>query len=170
MVRAALSAVAERLSNMAKYDKFGIGKDGKVDPLRRMIHGIVGMGGSGASAKPVADELYSWIKGAGKGGGKKEEDDDKDNGKGNGKGNGNNSGNGGGIGDVDFNMKGEMRPPPPTKGENVSELIGDTRDPNKFKMGRNVIPNLSTGKTMKQGGLVRGAGCAQRGRGKGKMV
>ena len=143
---------------MAKYDKFGIGKGGEVDPLRRMVQSISG-------GREAADALYSFIKGSGKGGGKKEEEDDKDNGKNNGKKTE--------VYDVDFSMKGEMRPPPakpPTKGERVEDLIGDTRDPSRFKMGRNVIPKLSTGKTMKQGGLVRGAGCAQRGRGKGKMV
>ena len=96
----------------------------------------------------------------------KDKDEDKNNGKGNGK------GNNGGITDVDFNMQGELRKPktPTTKGEKIENLIGDTRDPNRFKMGRGIIPKLPTGKTMKQGGLVRGGGCAQRGRGKGKMV
>jgi hypothetical protein len=162
---------------MAKYDKFGVGKDGSVNKLRKRVSGIMhifSLLGPGAVNREMADDLYRTMKtgksygmwtstGGGKGGNK--EEDDKDNGKGNGK--------GGGIGDVDFNMKGEMRPPPakpPTKGERVEDLIGDTRDPSRFKMGRNVIPDLPTGKTMKQGGLVRGAGCAQRGRGKGKMV
>lgn len=161
---------------MAKYDKFGVAKDGSVNPLRKKVSGIMHMLAMGAPPGAVtrekADDLYramktgesygGWKVTGGKGGGNK---DDKDDGKDNGKKTE--------VYDVDFNMKGEMRPPPskpPTKGDLVKDVIGDTRDPNKFKMGRNVIPNLSTGKTMKQGGLVRGAGCAQRGRGKGKMV
>ena len=185
MVRVALSAVAERLSNMAKYNKFGVAKDGSVNPLRKRVSTIMHMFAIGAPPGSItrekADELYRAMKtgksyggwtvtggGGGKsdGNGKDDEDDDKEDGKGNGK------GNNGGITDVDFNMQGELRKPktPTTKGEKIENLIGDTRNPNRFKMGRDVIPKLNVKKTMKQGGLVRGAGCAQRGRGKGKMV
>lgn len=142
-----------------KYDKFGIGPHGQVDPKRRLVSSIIGMAGGNRKS---ADWLYTALKGGLSGGGNKE---DKDDGKDKGKKTE--------VYDVDFSMKGEMRPPPakpPTKGERVEDLIGDTRDPSRFKMGRDVIPKLSTGKTMKQGGLVRGTGCAQRGRGKGKMV
>lgn len=164
---------------MAKYDKFGIAKDGSVNDLRDQVSGIMRILGLGAPPGSVtrekADELYramktgksygGWTVTGGKGGGNKGDKDGKDNGKNNGKKTE--------VYDVDFNMKGKMRPPPPkppTKGDLVKDVIGDTRNPNRFKMGRDVIPKLNVKKTMKQGGLVRGAGCAQRGRGKGKMV
>ena len=174
---------------MAKYNKCGVAKDGSANDLREQVSGIMHMFAIGAPPGSItrekADELYRAMKtgksyggwtvtggGGGKsdGNGKDDEDDDKEDGKGNGK------GNNGGITDVDFNMQGELRKPktPTTKGEKIENLIGDSRDPNRFKMGKGIIPKnplkVSGATTMKRGGLVRGAGCAQRGRGKGKMV
>lgn len=155
MVRVALSAVAERLSNMTKYDKFGVAKDGSVNPLREKVSTIMHMlslaSSPGFITREKADDLYRAIKtgkshggwkvtgsmagfgGKGDGNGKDEEDEDNDKKR-----------RAPGIRDIDFSMEGKM------------SRINPLRKPEE--------------KTMKSGGLVRGAGCAQRGRGKGKMV
>lgn len=170
---------------MGKYNEIGVDKKGNVDPLRQLVHDMVGNlnVGGGTGTREMADDLYSWMK-KNKGGG------GKDDGKDDGKGDFGNEGpgtvvHGGGRRnnyDVDFTMKGEMRRPPKwdsgykpgSKGDRIENLIGNTRDPDRFKMGKGIIPKnplkVSGATTMKQGGLVRGAGCAQRGRGKGKMV
>lgn len=152
---------------MGKYNEIGVDKKGNVDPVRKMVHEMVGLlnVGGGTGTRAMADDLYSWMK-KNKGDGK---DDDKK---------GQNSGGRPPIKDVDFGMDGKPTYTNPLKkfdkDEAIKDLIGDPRDPNRFKMGKGIIPKnplkVSGGTTMKQGGLVRGAGCAQRGRGKGKMV
>lgn len=137
---------------MAKYNKFGISKDGSANDLRKQVSGIMHMfaigAPPGAITREKADELYRAMKtgksyggwtvtgfggGKGDGNGKDEEDEDKDKKR-----------RAPGIRDIDFSMEGKM------------SRINPLRKPEE--------------KTMKSGGLVRGAGCAQRGRGKGKMV
>ena len=167
MVLVALSAVAERLSNMAKYDKFGIAKDGSVNPLRKRVSTIMHMFAIGAPpgviTREKADELYRAMKtgksyggwtvtgggggGKGDGNGKDEEDEDKKDKVKN---------RVPGIRDIDFSMEGKI------SRTNPLAPRGDKED----KFSRPIEPI----KKMKSGGLVRGAGCAQRGRGKGKMV
>lgn len=165
MVQVALSAVAERLSNMAKYNKFGISKDGSANDLRKQVSGIMHMFAIGAPPGSItrekADELYRAMKtgksyggwtvtgggggGKGDGNGKDEEDEDKDKKR-----------RAPGIRDVDFSMEGKISRTNPLapRGDKEDEFL-------------HLIEPI---KKMKSGGLVRGAGCAQRGRGKGKMV
>lgn len=156
---------------MGKYNEIGVDKKGNVDPVRKMVHEMVGLMGSpygGSGTREMADDLYSWMK-KNKGGKDDGKDDDKK---------GQNSGGRPPIKDVDFGMDGKPTYTNPLKkfdkDEAIKDLIGDPRDPNRFKMGKGIIPKnplkVSGATTMKQGGLVRGAGCAQRGRGKGKMV
>ena len=165
VVQVALSAVAERLSNMAKYNKFGISKDGSANDLRKQVSGIMHMFAIGAPPGSItrekADELYRAMKtgksyggwtvtgggggGKGDGNGKDEEDEDKDKKR-----------RAPGIRDVDFSMEGKISRTNPLapRGDKEDEFL-------------HLIEPI---KKMKSGGLVRGAGCAQRGRGKGKMV
>ena len=140
---------------MAKYNKFGVAKDGSANDLRKQVSGIMHMFAIGAPPGSItrekADELYRAMKtgksyggwtvtgggggGKGDGNGKDEEDEDKEDKVKN---------RVPGIRDIDFSMEGKM------------SRTNPLRRPGE--------------KTMKSGGLVRGAGCAQRGRGKGKMV
>lgn len=138
---------------MAKDNKFGISKDGSANDLRKQVSGIMHMFAIGAPPGSItrekADELYRAMKTGksyggwtvtGSGGGGK--------GDGNGKDEEDEDKDkkrrAPGIRDIDFSMEGKM------------SRINPLRKPEE--------------KTMKSGGLVRGAGCAQRGRGKGKMV
>lgn len=162
------------MGKYGKYNEFGVSKTGEVDPRRKFVSTFIGLLGGNRKS---ADWLYTTIKGG--------NDDGKGDGKDDGKGNAGAGNTGGGRGynyDVDFTMKGEMRRPPKWdsgykpggKSDRIENLIGNTRDPDRFKMGKGIIPkiptNASENKTMKRGGLVRGAGCAQRGRGKGRVM
>ncbi len=126
------------------YDKSGRSSDGSLDPLRSLVAGImhVGSGGSGgASTRQIADDLYQTMSTGQPHGGWSVK-------TAKGGGDGDNSGNGGkkdDTEDIDFPIKTRSR------------SLTDTYRPK-------VKP------TMNEGGLVRGAGCAQRGRGRGKMV
>lgn len=157
MVQAAHSAVAERLSKMAffsgkkkygKYDKFGVAPSGEVDPTRKLVSTMIGLQGGN---RELADWLYTVMKkdgsgGKGKGNGDGMVRDDKDKDK---------KRQAPGIRDIDFSMKGEMIKTNPLAPRGDKDLGMVRPDPIK---------------KMKSGGLVRGAGCAKRGRGKGKMV
>jgi hypothetical protein len=128
------------------YDKSGRAADGSIDPLRRRIAGwmhLLNMGGGfGSNLRKIGDSLYqTMVTGEPHGGWKIK----------NAKGSG---------GDEDTKVKDGSR----IKDEDVD-----------FGMRRRAAslsdvyrPKVTP--TMKEGGLVRGAGCAQRGRGRGKMV
>lgn len=173
MVLVALSAVAERLSKMAKDDKkdkfkgpgffkdmfSDLGVDTKA-PGTGVGPGFLRFGTSRAGIPgiqfmgkfiPVSD--FKKVGGGGGGGGKgdgngkdEEDEDKKDKVK----------NRVPGIRDVDFSMEGKI------SRTNPLAPRGDKED----NFSRPIEPI----KKMKSGGLVRGAGCAQRGRGKGKMV
>lgn len=139
---------------MAKYDKFGISKEGEPNKLRSIIGGIMHIGSLGGAGdfRQMGDDLYRAMKtgksqggwnvtGGGKGDGKDEGKDDGEN---------------DGVKkvrptftDIDYTMKGAIRKKPIYTGKK---------------------PENEPGHTMKAGGLVRGAGKAERGRGRGKMV
>lgn len=137
---------------MGKYDKSGRADDGSLDPLREdvstIMHFLTINGGGSSNTRQIADDLYRSMKtGKGTGGwevekatGKKDDGED-DGGK----------KDDGGIDDVDYGMDGKLKKTP-LRVKPVSDFL--------FKRE----------KTMKNGGLVRGAGKAQRGRGRGKMV
>lgn len=137
--------VAERWCKMA-YDKSGRAADGSLDPLRKkvatMMHMMTIGGDGGSDTRKIADDLYqTMLTGEPHGGWKIK----------NAKGSG---------GDEDAKVKDGSR----IKDEDVD-----------FGMRRRAAslsdvyrPKVTP--TMKEGGLVRGAGCAQRGRGRGKMV
>lgn len=164
LVVRSVGAVAERSFNMAKYgkyNKYGIDAFGNADPMRVMVHNVVGMMPSSSYSRPMADKLYTLMK--------------KDYGE-NTK-NENVVGKGGGrspIKDVDFGMDGKPEYTKPIKkfdkGKAIKDLIGDPRDPFRAKIGKGEISKVSVVPTMKDGGVVRGAGKALRGRGRGKMV
>lgn len=155
---------------MAKYNEYGVDKFGNVDPTRQMVHDMVGLFPShgGTGTREMADDLYSWMK-KNKGGG--EDDDGKDDGKGDGKG-----GRGGWppIKDINFGMDGKPTYTNPIKKFNkqkaIEDQIGDPRDPERRRIGNSKISRALAAPTMKDGGVVRGAGKALRGRGRGKMV
>lgn len=138
---------------MAKYDKSGRAADGSLDPLREDVETIMHLltigGGGNSKTRQMADDLYRSMKtGKDTGGwkvekaiGKKDDGDKDDGGK----------KDDGGIDDVDYGMDGKLKKTP-LRVKPVSDFL--------FKRE----------KTMKNGGLVRGAGKAQRGRGRGKMV
>lgn len=156
---------------MGKYNKYGVDKFGNVDPTRRMVHDMVGLFPShgGLGTRKMADDLYSWMR--------KNKDGGKDDGNDDGKDDGKNNKNAGGrspIRDVDFSMEGKPTYTRPIKkfdkGKAIEDVIGDPRDPDRFKIGKSAISKAAIAPTMKDGGVVRGAGCAQRGRGRGKIV
>lgn len=138
---------------MGKYDKSGRADDGSLDPLRKdvstIMHFLTIGGGGSSNTRQIADDLYRSMKtGKGTGGwevekatGKKDDGEDDDGGK----------NDKGGIEDVDYGMDGKPKTSM-LRVKPVSDLL--------FKKE----------KTMKNGGLVRGCGVAQRGRGRGKMV
>ena len=100
-------------------------------------------GGGDRNTRKMADDLYQTMKTGEATGGWKIKGA-----KGAGEDSGGGEGGGGGITDVDYSRSGERRDVRPRVGSRLSEET----------------------KNMKEGGLVRGAGCAQRGRGRGKMV
>lgn len=128
------------------YDKSGRAADGSLDPLRKkvatMMHMMTIGGGGGSDTRKIADDLYQTMKTGEATGGWKIK------GSG-GSGDGESSGGGGGrITDVDYSPSGERQDIAPRVRSRLSEEA----------------------KKMNEGGLVRGAGCAQRGHGRGKMV
>lgn len=143
---------------MAKYDKFGVAKDGSVNDLRKTVSNIMhvfGLGApSGTISRETADSLYRTMKEGGsyggwtggKASGGKEDEEGKED---------------GGAGsdkrkdiDIDFNMKGELR---------KAKVPGG---PNRVGSKLSALES----QRMNKGGMVRGCGQAQRGRGRGKMV
>jgi len=129
------------------YDKSGRAADGSLDPKRKLVAGImhamnIGGGGGSLNLRKIGDDLYqTMITGEGKGGWKiKGAKGGSDDDA---------TPTPGGIADVDYSSTGERRSVTPRV---ASRLASEEK------------------KTMKEGGLVRGAGCAQRGRGRGKMV
>ena len=139
---------------MRKYDKSGRASDGSLDPLRgdvsTIMHFLTIGGGGSSKTRQIADDLYQSMKTKeGVGGWQVEKaqnkkDDNEDGGKDDGKKND-------GIVDVDYGMDGKQN------GVNLRVKPVEALQKSKVK-------------TMKNGGLVRGCGVAQRGRGRGKMV
>ena len=96
--------------------------------------------------------------------------------------NNNNDGNGNGKGRDPFKVRDFEFKPRLNQGASWNRTVGAYMYPNDKKdasnrgpirhdgQNRSVIPDTRSGIGMKSGGLVRGAGKAERGRGKGKMV
>jgi hypothetical protein len=130
------------------YDKSGRAPDGSIDPTRRLVAGImhlssIGSGSSGVDWRKKADDLYqTMVTGKSHGDWKfKGSKEKKDDDEG--------APVAGGIKDVDYSGTGERVNKVPRVGSRLA---------------------AKESSNMKEGGLVRGAGCAQRGRGRGKMV
>lgn len=128
------------------YDKSGRAPDGSLDPTRRLVAGIMHMaaiGGGTKNLRQIGDDLYqTMVTGESHGGWKIKNSEDK-------KSSGGGPSGAGGIKDVDYSGTGERVEKTPRVGSRLA---------------------VEESKNMREGGLVRGAGCAQRGRGRGKMV
>jgi hypothetical protein len=128
------------------YDKSGRAADGSLDPLRKkvatMMHMMTIGGGGGPDTRKIADDLYqTMLTGESHGGWKIKGAKGKESDEDTGVKDGSRIKSE----DVDFGMK--------RRAASLSDVYRPKVTP-----------------TMKEGGLVRGAGCAQRGRGRGKMV
>lgn len=165
------------MAKYGKYNEFGVSKTGEVDPRRKVVSTFIGLLGGNRDS---ADWLYTKIKDM-RGGGK---DDGKDDGKKN-----QNAGRSP-IRDVDFGMDGKptysrpgRKPDRPIRPIELGKL---PKVPDKIPDIVGVIPSVPVVnplvpedmpdspkmnyRSMRDGGVVRGAGKALRGRGRGKMV
>ena len=133
---------------MPDYNKSGIASDGSIDPKRKMVSGIMHvfgfLPGDNSKLRKLGDDLYqSMVTGENVGGWKS-------------------TGGGGKDGEEE---EGKSKLPPIKDIDYPTKSAKDNRKPT---LGDIYRPKVK--QTFNEGGLVRGAGKAERGRGRGKMV